>query len=217
MNRLLYFCHHVESKTWQHSRKEECVITALCFVPNIQTYVSPSNLLKLKPTSPKFILLKLIQKGNQKCRYPGSPFNYPATNISNCGLWNPKRAWLLISFLSMFKIRSLTLRLKACRERERGNGTAAGRTRGDTTPRQERSNVITPASATAAGNSVTPSQPVPVDPHPPGRARRLLSSNRSAYVPNSLYTHTHLYGIVYWFVCIYCSHSMAALWLKLAL
>lgn len=146
--------------------------------------------------------IKTDSKRKPKWRRPASPFSYPATNISNCGLWNPKRAWLLISFMSILKIRSLTLRLKACRERERGNGTAAGRTRGDTTPRQERSSVITPASATAAGNSVTPSQPVPVDPRPPGRARRLLSSNRSAYVPNSLYIHTHLYGIVYWFVCI---------------
>lgn len=103
--------------------------------------------------------------------------------------------------MSVFKIRSPTLRLKACRERGRGNGTAAGPTRGGTTPRQERSSAITPASATAAGNSVTPSQPVPVDPHPPGRARRLLSSNRSAYGPNSLYIHT--YTLLWYSLLIY--------------
>lgn len=94
----------------------------------------------------------------------------------------------------IFKIRSLILRLEVCRQKEQGKGTVAGHTRGGITPQQERSNVITPVSVTAAGNSVTPSQPVPVGPHHLGRARRQLSSNRSAalYTCLTICTYIHL-------------------------
>lgn len=71
-----------------------------------------------------------------------------------------------------------TLQLKACPENERGSGTAAGLMREGTTPQQERSSATTLASATAAGSSVTPSQLVPVDPHPPERDRMLVCLNR---------------------------------------
>lgn len=78
----------------------------------------------------------------------------------------------------MFQVRSLTLQLKVCPESERGSGTAAGHMRRGTTPQRGRSSVTTPVSVTAAGSSVTPSQPAPVYLRHPGRAQRLLCSNR---------------------------------------
>lgn len=78
----------------------------------------------------------------------------------------------------ILQIRSPTLQLKVCPENERGSGTAAGLMRGGTTPQQERSSATTPVIVTAAGSSVTPSQPVPVDPRLLERDRTLVCSDR---------------------------------------
>lgn len=106
-------------------------------------------------------------------------------------------------FYPFSKIHSPTLQLTACPGKGPGNGTAAGHTRGGTIRRQERSSGITPASATAAGNSVTPSPPVPVDPPHPGRARRLPSSNRSAGLHACLTVSTNRPFWCCLLVCVY--------------
>lgn len=94
-------------------------------------------------------------------------------------------------FYPFSKIHSPTLQVKVHPGKGRGNGSAAGPTRGGTIHQQERSSGITPASATAAGNSATPSRLVPVDPPRPGSARRLrFSSNRSAALPTRLTVST---------------------------
>ena len=87
---------------------------------------------------------------------------------------------LLLTLLDGAVLQTLspTLQPKVCPENERGSGTAAGPTRGGTTPQQERSSATTPASVTAAGSSVTPSQLVPVDPRLLERDRTLFYSDR---------------------------------------
>lgn len=115
----------------------------------------------------------------------------------------PNIADFSFHFYPFSKIHSLTLQLKACPGNGRGNGTAAGHTRGGTIRRQERSSVITPASATAAGNSVTPSPPVPVGPPHPGSARRLLSSSRSAELHTCLMVSESVCFCCCLLVCLY--------------
>lgn len=182
-------------------------------MPNIQAYITD---LENRETNGKWPTNECIKNyiKMEHFRCSGSPF-YSATRlyyiIYNC-LWNSKFDSSFLFFSPTFKIHSLILRLKVCPENERGSGNAAGHTRGGTIRQQERSSAITPASVTAAGNSVTPSPRVPVGPPPLGRARMLPSSNRSALLhifPIQMFLMglTELFG----------SCSMAALWLKLAL
>lgn len=121
----------------------------------------------------------------------------------------PNIADFSFHFYPFSKIHSLTLQLKVCPGKGQGNGTAAGHTRGGTIRRQERSSVITPVSVTAAGNIVTPSPPVPVDPPHPGSARRLLSSNRSAELHTCLIVSTN---VCFWYCLLVCVYIVSIAW-----